>query len=111
MSQFNLTSSHSNGSQEYRSDAFSMLDLNRVEKWADRNLMKFNNEKCKILHLERNKKMETGSFLCQVQRQWEQAEIQKVPFEHQETLFCCECWHRWAREVVESPFLEILKSV
>ncbi|GAB0182220.1 mitochondrial enolase superfamily member 1 [Grus japonensis] len=32
-------------------------DLNRLEKWADRNLMKFNNEKCKILHLKRTKSM------------------------------------------------------
>lgn len=28
--------------------------LNRVEKWADRNLVEFNKEKCKILHLGRN---------------------------------------------------------
>lgn len=53
-SQFNLTSSCSNGSQEYGSDAFSMLDLNWMERCADRNLTKFNKEKYKVLHLERN---------------------------------------------------------
>ncbi|KAK4830782.1 hypothetical protein QYF61_013615 [Mycteria americana] len=29
-------------------------DLNRLEKWAGRNLMKFNQRKCKGLHLGRN---------------------------------------------------------
>ncbi|KAK4828085.1 hypothetical protein QYF61_023145, partial [Mycteria americana] len=29
-------------------------NLNRLEKWADRNLRKFSKEKCKVLHLVRN---------------------------------------------------------
>ena len=32
-------------------------DLNRQEKWADRNLTNFNQEKCKVLHLGRNNPM------------------------------------------------------
>jgi len=29
-------------------------DLGRLEKWADRNILKFDKEKCKVLHLGRN---------------------------------------------------------
>jgi len=32
-------------------------DLNRLEKWADRNLVKFNKDKCKVLHVGRNNPM------------------------------------------------------
>jgi len=42
-----------------------------------------------------------------------QTETQEVHSEHQETLFTVrvtEHWHRFPREAVESPTLEILKS-
>lgn len=32
-------------------------NLYRLEKWADRSLMKFSKGKCKVLHLEENKPM------------------------------------------------------
>jgi len=34
--------------------ALSQRDINRLQNWAERNLMKFNKGKCDILHLWRN---------------------------------------------------------
>jgi len=34
--------------------ALIQRDLDRLEKWVDRNLMQFNREMCKILHVWRN---------------------------------------------------------
>ncbi len=32
-------------------------DLSRLERWAERNLLKFNNARCGVLHLRRNNAM------------------------------------------------------
>lgn len=37
-------------------------DLNRLEKWAEKNLMKFNKVKCKVLPLGRNNAVQQYSL-------------------------------------------------
>ena len=37
-------------------------DLNRLESWAERNLMTFHKSKCRVLHLERNNHMHQYSL-------------------------------------------------
>lgn len=50
----------------------------------------------------------------QDQSQWAQTKTQEVPSELQETLFLLlstiEHWHKLPKEVVESPYMEMIKS-
>ncbi|KAJ7416736.1 rna-directed dna polymerase from mobile element jockey-like [Willisornis vidua] len=48
------------GTQGY--PAATRKDLNSPKKWANRNIMKLSKEKCKVLHLDRNKLMHLCSL-------------------------------------------------
>jgi len=42
-------------------------DFNRLEKWADRNIVEFKKEKCRVLHVGRNilrNQGMLGSYQC-----------------------------------------------
>lgn len=39
-------------------------DLNRMKKWVNRNVIKFNEGKCKVLPLERNNPRQQDSLMC-----------------------------------------------
>ena len=55
----NLQTTPKSGKSAYLLEGRSVIewDLDRREKWANRNLRKFNKSKCKDLHLGRNKPM------------------------------------------------------
>ncbi|KAK4831080.1 hypothetical protein QYF61_015278 [Mycteria americana] len=106
-------------------------DLNRLEKWADRNLVKFNKGKFKVLHLRRNNPMHQYNLekrrlsailsMCintcgahwKDEKQWAQTEIQELPIKHKKNFFTVKVvrhWNRLPRGVVESPCFEIFKT-
>ncbi|KAK4829514.1 hypothetical protein QYF61_005153 [Mycteria americana] len=79
-------------------------DLDKPEKGADKNLMKFNKGKCKVLHVGRNNPSHQymlGANQPESNFAEKDLGVQCSMTEH---------WNRLPREVVESPSLEIFKS-
>ena len=50
------------------------FSLDRLEQWAENNIMKFNRDTCKVLHLgegEPNAQLQNGGYLAQLLYKWE----------------------------------------
>ncbi|KAK4825581.1 hypothetical protein QYF61_000580 [Mycteria americana] len=90
-----------------------LRDLNRLEKWADKNLVVFNKESENGNRITLRKKTEPDSW-----RSWvtELEATEKVPakdvsLRHKEKIYTMrvvKCWDKLPREAVGSPSMEIL---